>query len=79
MKKLAILGCTGSIGVQTLDIVRRNPDKFKVEVVTAHTDMVSLRKIAQEFKPSIICITNEDSAKNFNADYPCQIIVGQEA
>jgi 1-deoxy-D-xylulose-5-phosphate reductoisomerase len=78
MKKLAILGCTGSIGVQTLDIVRRNPDKFKVEVVTAHTDMVSLRKIAQEFKPSIIGITNEDSAKNFNVDYPCQIIVGQE-
>ena len=48
MKKLAILGCTGSIGLQTLDIVRRNPDKFKVEAVTAHTDIISLQKIAEE-------------------------------
>lgn len=79
MRKLAILGCTGSIGLQTLDIVRRNPDKFKVEAITAHTDIISLQKIAEEFKPSIVGITNEKFAKNFIAKNPCKIVVGSTA
>lgn len=79
MINLSILGCTGSIGLQTLDIVRRNPDKFKVVAVTAHTDVNTLRTIAEEFKPSIIGITNPNYAKNFNVSYPCQIVAGHES
>ena len=79
MKNIAILGCTGSIGTQTLDIVRRNPDKFSVKAITAHTDMISLKKIAEEFKPEIIGITDETSANSFSVNFNCKIVVGNDA
>ena len=37
-QRLAILGSTGSIGVQTLDIVRENPDRFEARILTAHSN-----------------------------------------
>ena len=79
MKNIAILGCTGSIGTQTLNIVRRNPDKFSVKAITAHTDMISLKKIAEEFKPEIIGITDETSANSFSVNFNCKIVVGNDA
>lgn len=79
MKNIAILGCTGSIGTQTLDIVRRNPDKFSVKAITSHTDMISLKKIAEEFKPEIIGITDESSAIDFSVNFNCKIVVGNDA
>lgn len=79
MKNISILGCTGTIGQQTLDVVRRNPDKFKVEAITAHTDIAFLQKIAEEFKPSLIGITNDKYAKDFKVSYNCKISVGNQA
>ena len=76
MKNLYILGSTGSIGTQTLDIIRRNPDKFALKAITAHTDLVSLKKIAEEFKPEFVGITDENKAKDFSVDFNCRIVGG---
>ena len=59
VKQLAILGSTGSIGTQTLDVVRSNPDRFAVYAICAHRSVDLLVKQAQEFKPEVVCIADE--------------------
>lgn len=59
-KHIAILGSTGSIGTQALDVIRANPDKFEVEVLTAMNNSELLIKQAKEFKPNTVVITNEN-------------------
>jgi 1-deoxy-D-xylulose-5-phosphate reductoisomerase len=76
MKNLAILGCTGSIGTQTLDIVRRYPQKFRVVAVTANSNLTLLKDIAEEFKPRFIGICDEKNAGNFSVSYGARIEYG---
>ena len=59
-KKIAILGSTGSIGTQALDVVRQHPENFQVEVLTAQNNADLLMKQAAEFKPNVVVIGNED-------------------
>ncbi|GAB4287980.1 MAG: 1-deoxy-D-xylulose-5-phosphate reductoisomerase [Marinilabiliales bacterium] len=59
IKRIAILGATGSIGKQALEIIRENPDKFEVEVLTANNNYEELIKYALEFKPNAVVIANE--------------------
>ncbi len=59
MKRLALLGSTGSIGVQTLDIVRENPERFAVTVLTANRQWELLARQAQEFRPAVVVIADE--------------------
>lgn len=58
-KHIAILGSTGSIGTQALDVIKANPDKFIVEVLTAMNNSDLLVAQAKEFKPNAVVITNE--------------------
>jgi 1-deoxy-D-xylulose-5-phosphate reductoisomerase len=58
-KRIAILGSTGSIGTQTLDVVRSHPDKFEVEVLTAQNNADLLIAQALEFQPNAVVIVNE--------------------
>ncbi|MCE1169465.1 MAG: 1-deoxy-D-xylulose-5-phosphate reductoisomerase [Sphingobacteriia bacterium] len=58
-KHLAILGSTGSIGTQALEVVRQHPDRFVVEVLTARDSVDLLIKQAIEFKPNAVVISNE--------------------
>lgn len=59
MKKIAIFGSTGSIGTQALEVVQANPDRFSVEVLTAHSNDDLLIKQALEFKPNVVVIVEE--------------------
>lgn len=59
-KRVAILGSTGSIGTQTLDVIRQHPDWFTVEVLTAQHNWELLVAQALEFKPNAVVIGNED-------------------
>lgn len=59
-KTLAILGSTGSIGTQSLEVVRANPDKFQVEVLTAQNNADLLIEQALEFLPNCVVIVNDD-------------------
>lgn len=56
---IALLGSTGSIGTQALDVIRANPDKFEVEVLSANTNADLLIKQALEFDPNAIVIADE--------------------
>jgi 1-deoxy-D-xylulose-5-phosphate reductoisomerase len=58
-KNIAILGSTGSIGTQALDVIRANPDIFFVEILTAQNNAGLLIKQALEFKPNAVVIGNE--------------------
>ncbi|MCM1532455.1 MAG: 1-deoxy-D-xylulose-5-phosphate reductoisomerase [Ruminococcus flavefaciens] len=59
MQRLAILGSTGSIGTQTLDVVRAHPDKFSVEILTAWNQADLLIEQAREFLPNMVVIGND--------------------
>jgi len=56
MKKLTILGSTGSIGTQTLDIVKNNSDEFKVVGLTTNKNIELLKKQIIEFKPEAVAV-----------------------
>ena len=58
-RKLAILGSTGSIGTQALEVVDRHPDKFQIEVLTAQNNADLLIRQAAKYKPNTVVITNE--------------------
>ena len=59
MKQLARLGSTGSIGTQTLDVVRQHPEAFGVYALTAHRSIELLVEQAREFHPAVVCIADE--------------------
>ena len=58
-KNVAILGSTGSIGTQTLEVIRSNPEKFQVEVLTAQNNADLLIRQAIDFQPNCVVIANE--------------------
>jgi 1-deoxy-D-xylulose-5-phosphate reductoisomerase len=59
MKRIAILGSTGSIGTQALDVVAANPHLFRVEVLSAHSNSTLLIEQARKFKPNAVVVTDE--------------------
>ena len=59
MKAITILGSTGSIGTQTLDIVTHNPDKFRVVGLAAGSNVTLLAEQIRTFKPEIVALGNE--------------------
>jgi len=63
-KRIAILGSTGSIGTQALDVVRQNSDRFEIEVLTAMHNADQLITQALEFKPNAVVIANKDLYKD---------------
>ncbi len=65
-KKIALLGSTGSIGKQALEVVRQNSDKFEIEVLTAHSNSDLLIEQALEFKPNTVVIVNESLYEKVN-------------
>ncbi|MCD4719766.1 MAG: 1-deoxy-D-xylulose-5-phosphate reductoisomerase [Desulfobacula sp.] len=62
MKRLSILGSTGSIGTSALDIVRMHPDLFQVKALTAANNIECLSKQIDEFKPELVAVINEEKA-----------------
>lgn len=62
MKNIAILGSTGSIGQNTLEIVRRYPDKFRVKALAAKKNAEVLAAQAEEFHPEVVCLFEDEKA-----------------
>ena len=59
VKQIAILGSTGSIGTQTLDVVRAYPERYEVYAISAHRSVDLLVQQAREFRPEVVCIADE--------------------
>ena len=69
MKNLVILGSTGSIGTQTLDVVRRNPELFHASVLVANHNDELIEKQMNEFKPELVVLSDEDAAASLKSRY----------
>ena len=82
MKQIAILGSTGSIGTQTLDVVRQHPAEFGVYSLTAHRSVELLIEQALEFNPAVVCIADESCYPRLRealSDLPIQVMAGERA
>ena len=66
MRHICVLGSTGSIGVSTLDVIRSHPDLFKVESLTAHSNIELLAKQCDEFKPEMVVVGSAEAANRLN-------------
>lgn len=64
MKGISILGSTGSIGTQTLDIIRLHPDKFEVTGLAAGTNIALLESQIREFRPKVVSCVNDSLVKD---------------
>ncbi|MGL4774399.1 MAG: 1-deoxy-D-xylulose-5-phosphate reductoisomerase [Clostridium sp.] len=67
MKKISILGVTGSIGTQTLDVIRKSQGDIKLIGATANTSVESMKNIIDEFKPKYVGMMSKESADEINA------------
>ena len=74
---ITILGATGSIGKSTLDIVRQQPDRFKIVGLTTNTNIIKFEKLLREFKPRKAVVANTNYFKNLPAIDGIKIISGK--
>lgn len=78
-KKISLLGATGSIGVQTLDIIGSNPDKFELVSFSAGMNMVKVREIAATFHPQTVSVIRQEDAQTLQAEFPSiRFVYGKE-
>ena len=81
-KKIAILGSTGSIGTQALDVIREHSDHYEAYVLTAGHNAELLIKQAREFNPDAVVIADEtkyETVKEALADLPIKVYAGDQA
>ena len=82
MKRIALLGSTGSIGCQTLDIVSQHPDEFEVRVLTANTNAALLIAQAKQYEPDAVVIAQPSlypQVAKALADLPIKVYSGTDA
>lgn len=81
VKRLTVLGSTGSIGTQTLDVVRENPEKLQVYALVAGTRVDEMERQVREFKPRIAAMMDEKAARELKMrlrDFPVVVEQGME-
>jgi 1-deoxy-D-xylulose-5-phosphate reductoisomerase len=76
MKSLSILGSTGSIGTQTLDIVKDNPDEFKIVGLTTNKNIELLKKQIDEFKVEAVGVMDNEKADELKKDVDINVYSG---
>ncbi|MCR5656654.1 MAG: 1-deoxy-D-xylulose-5-phosphate reductoisomerase [Butyrivibrio sp.] len=80
-RKIVLLGSTGSIGTQTLDVVRANPEELKVIGIAANRSVDMVEQQVREFKPKYVCMFDEEAAKDLKvklADMPVTVLSGMD-
>ena len=70
MKDVGILGSTGSIGTQALSVIRENPDKFRVKVLSCNKNISLLKEQIKEFKPEAVAVFDEESGGVLKKELP---------
>lgn len=75
MKKVAILGSTGSIGTQAVDIIERNRDRFAVTALAAHSNVSLIGRQAQLLKPRVVALFDEKAAGQLRRQLPSDVTV----
>jgi 1-deoxy-D-xylulose-5-phosphate reductoisomerase len=70
MKKLAVLGSTGSIGISTLSIVERFPDQFRIVALAAGKNLAKLKEQVVRFQPEVVSLASEKDARDLHLQCP---------
>ena len=78
MKNIAILGSTGSIGTQTLDVVARFPDRFNIIALVAHRNVDLLKDQIKKFQPELGVVSDEEKAEMLSMDVDIRVFAGEE-
>ncbi len=81
-KRIAILGSTGSIGTQALEVIAQHPGRFEVEVLTANNNYLKLEQQARKYKPNAVVIGNDNyfnKLKRRLRDVPVKVFAGEES
>ncbi|THF81340.1 1-deoxy-D-xylulose-5-phosphate reductoisomerase [Cohnella fermenti] len=80
MRKIAVLGSTGSIGTQTLDVISRNPEAYEVVALAAGTNAELLLTQAHAFRPKLVSIASEEAAARLRGELPegTRLLIGEE-
>ena len=78
MKNIAILGSTGSIGTQTLDIVARFPDRFNIIALVAHRNVDLLKDQIKKFQPEFVVVSDEKNAEILSQEVDIKVFAGEE-
>ncbi|MFZ2881912.1 MAG: 1-deoxy-D-xylulose-5-phosphate reductoisomerase [Candidatus Moraniibacteriota bacterium] len=79
MKKLAILGSTGNVGTQVLDVVDKYPDKFEIIALGANGNVELLKQQIEKYKPLFVGVANEEKAKELEGQINVPIFFGEDA
>ncbi len=79
MKRIAIIGVTGSIGRQALDIIENNPERFVLSLVSSHSDVKGLVSVANRYKVPTVCYSGVNTPTENDFGYPCKLITGKDA
>ena len=83
MRRVALLGATGSIGDSALDVIARHPDRFVVTALAAHRNAAKLAALCRRFRPTIAALLDVDAARALAADLagdrlPTRVLAGPE-
>ncbi|KZR57455.1 1-deoxy-D-xylulose-5-phosphate reductoisomerase [Bacillus badius] len=79
VKKLSLLGATGSIGRQTLDVIREHREEFSLAAFSAGRNIEETRKIIREFQPALVAVARQEDADKLKSEFPfLQIMHGEE-
>ncbi|MBI0578490.1 1-deoxy-D-xylulose-5-phosphate reductoisomerase [Neobacillus cucumis] len=70
MKIISLLGATGSIGTQTLDIIREHPDTFQLGAMSVGKNIDLARKFIHEFKPQLVSVQDYQDCATLNTEFP---------
>jgi 1-deoxy-D-xylulose-5-phosphate reductoisomerase len=80
LKKISLMGATGSIGTQTLDIIREHPEEFKLTAFSAGKNIDGARKMIAEFNPVMVSVQHKEDADTLRKEVPSsvKILSGEE-
>ena len=84
LRKVAVLGATGSIGGSTLDVIARHPERFRATVLAAHSNVAALAELCVRFRPDLAVIADptleaELARRLTAAGVRCDIASGHDA
>ena len=79
MRSVSLMGSTGSVGTQALDILRREPERFTLYALAAHRSVELLLAQAREFRPPVVVIGDSSLARDVEAGVPrgTQVLAGE--
>jgi 1-deoxy-D-xylulose-5-phosphate reductoisomerase len=80
LKKISLMGATGSIGTQTLDVIREHPEEFKLTALSVGKNIDAARKMIAEFHPFLVSVQREEDAELLRKDVPpsVKVLYGEE-